>query len=202
MGRMIEFIFQKVYLAMLASGIFLLLSFCGGLIFGVAPAGAVLMSLYAEHGSNYKAYHFQQAWNLFKDNFIQANQVFYSIAAVEALFIYGVYLLIQLPQSLFTIFLSLVNLIFALVLPLVYSVYLKLQVHFELSYVNSLKLSIIGIFLNISAMLKMLLGTALLLVASYYAPALGFFVFIGAWHFFISDVLKPVYELLKSKLIV
>ena len=121
---------------------------------------------------------------------------------MEALFIYGVYLLIQLPQSLFTIFLSLVNLIFALVLPLVYSVYLKLQVHFELSYVNSLKLSIIGIFLNISAMLKMLLGTALLLVASYYAPALGFFVFIGAWHFFISDVLKPVYELLKSKLIV
>ena len=91
MGRMIEFIFQKVYLAMLASGIFLLLSFCGGVIFGVAPAGAVLMSLYAEHGSNYKAYHFQQAWNLFKDNFIQANQVFYSIAVVEALFIYGVY---------------------------------------------------------------------------------------------------------------
>ena len=54
MGRMIEFIFTRVYLAMLATGIFWALTFCGGILFGFGPASATIMSLYAEHGSDYK----------------------------------------------------------------------------------------------------------------------------------------------------
>ena len=79
MGRMIEFIFTRVYLAMLATGIFWALTFCGGILFGFGPASATIMSLYAEHGSDYKQYGWSEAWSLYKENFRPANQVFYYI---------------------------------------------------------------------------------------------------------------------------
>ena len=77
---------------------------------------------------------------------------------------------------------------------LAYTVSLKLQVYFDLSYRNSLKLSLIGIFMSLAAVAKVLLGTVLLVAIGYYMPALLFFVGIGMWHFFISDMLEPVYE--------
>ena len=152
MGRIIELIFTRVYLAMLATGIFWALTFCGGILFGFGPASATIMSLYAEHGSDYKQYGWSEAWSLYKENFRPANQVFYTFFLIEAILVYGMYLMIQLPHlSLFQIFILLVNLIFLLVAPLTFAVYLKLQVHFELSYLNSLKLSFIGAFLDIRA---------------------------------------------------
>ena len=45
------------------------------------------------------------------------------------------------------------------------------------------------------------MGTILLSIAGYYIPALLFFVFIGVWHFFVSDVLEPIYQIVQSKLI-
>ncbi|WP_458861591.1 YesL family protein, partial [Streptococcus pneumoniae] len=77
---------------------------------------------------------------------------------------------------------------------------LKLQVYFALSYRNSLKLSLIGIFMSLAAVAKILLGTVLLVAIGYYMPALLFFVGIGMWHFFISDMLEPVYEIIHEKL--
>ncbi len=46
--------------------------------------------------------------------------------------------------------------------PLAYAVYLKLQVHFDLSYANSIKL-IDWMLLDIRPVLKLILGTALLM---------------------------------------
>ena len=187
MGRMIEFIFTRVYLAMLATGIFWALTFCGGILFGFGPASATIMSLYAEHGSDYKQYGWSEAWSLYKENFRPANQVFYTFFLIEAILVYGMYLMIQLPHlSLFQIFILLVNL---------------LQVHFELSYLNSLKLSFIGAFLDIRAVTKFLLGTFLLGVVTHFVPALFFFVLLGLWHFFVNDIFQPVYETIRSKVV-
>lgn len=186
---------------MLASGIFLVLTLCGGVLFGLAPASTVLMTLFAQYRYDYKAYKWQEAWSLFKENFLRSNQVFYTLLSIEAIFLYGLYLLVQLPQSILTVIISILNLLFALLLPLAYAVYLKLQVYFELSYVNSMKLSFIGMFLNIGAMFKIAFGTAMIIVIFYYMPALVFFVFLGAWHFFISDLLEPVYQLIASRLV-
>ena len=191
MGRMIEFIFTRVYLAMLATGIFWALTFCGGILFGFGPASATIMSLYAEHGSDYKQYAWSEAWSLYKENFRRANQVFYTFFLIEAILIYGMY----------QIFILLVNLIFLLVAPLTFAVYLKLQVHFDLSYLNSLKLSFIGAFLDIRAVTKFLLGTFLLGVVTHFVPALFFFVLLGLWHFFVNDIFQPVYETIRSKVV-
>lgn len=201
MGKFIELIFQKIYLAMLASGIFLVLTLCGGVLFGLAPASTVLMTLFAQYRYDYKAYKWQEAWSLFKENFLRSNQVFYTLLSIEAVFLYGLYLLVQLPQSILTVIISILNLLLALLLPLAYAVYLKLQVYFELSYINSIKLSFIGMFLNVGAMFKIAFGTAMIMAIFYYMPALVFFVFLGAWHFFISDLLEPVYQLIASRLV-
>ena len=112
------------------------------------------------------------------------------------------YLMVQIPHlNFFQILVLLFNLVFLLVAPLAYAVYLKLQVHFDLSYVNSIKLSLIGMLLDIRPVLKLILGTALLGVISYYMPALLFFVLIGVWHFFVNDIFDPVYQNIHEKLV-
>lgn len=202
MGRLIEFLFTKIYISMLISGIFILLSLSGGLIFGMGPAGMTVMSLIEAYGDDYKSYGLREAWDLFKTNFRKGNQVFLSFLTLYLLLTYGIYLMVQLPQqSLLYIIVGLMDLIFLLVLPFVYALYLKIQVHFELSYQNSIKLAFITLFLApASVIFKLILGTALLLVISWYAPALGFFVLIGMWHFFTNDALEPIYGLLKERI--
>ena len=201
MGRIIELIFTRVYLAMLATGIFWALTFCGGILFGFGPASATIMSLYAEHGSDYKQYAWSEAWSLYKENFRPANQVFYTFFLIEAILVYGMYLMIQLPnQTIIHLAATFLNIFLVALVFLGYAVSLKLQVYFELSYKNTLKLAFIGIFMSLSAMAKVLLGSVLLIIIGFYMPALIAFVGIGMWHFFISDLLEPVYESIHEKL--
>jgi len=54
--------------------------------------------------------------------------------------------------------------------------------------------------MNLASVAKVLLGTVLLVAIGYYMPALLFFVGIGMWYFFISDMLEPVYESIHEKL--
>ena len=201
MGKFLEFVFNRIFLGMIATAYFWLLTLAGGVVFGLAPASATLMSLYAEHGYTYRAYHLKEAWELYKSNFVKSNLAFYSFVFVDLVLVYGLYLLVQLPHH--TIFLLLATFLNVLVVAFVflaYTVSLKLQVYFDLSYQNTLKLSLIGIFMSLPAIAKVLLGSALLVGVGYYMPALLFFVGIGMWHFFISDMLEPIYESIHEKL--
>ena len=46
MGKFLEFVFNRIFLGMIATAYFWLLTLAGGVIFGLAPASATLMSLY------------------------------------------------------------------------------------------------------------------------------------------------------------
>lgn len=201
MGKFLEFVFNRIFLGMMATAYFWLLTLAGGVVFGLAPASATLMSLYAEHGYTYRAYHLKEAWELYKSNFVKSNLAFYSFVFVDLVLIYGLYLLVQLPhQTIFHLFATFLNVLVVALVFLAYTVSLKLQVYFDLSYQNTLKLSLIGIFMSLPAIAKVLLGSALLVGVGYYMPALLFFVGIGMWHFFISDMLEPIYESIHEKL--
>ena len=201
MGKFLEFVFNRIFLGMMATAYFWLLTLAGGVIFGLAPASAALMSLYAEHGYTYRAYHLKEAWELYKSNFVKSNLAFYSFVFVDLVLVYGLYLLVQLPhQTIFHLLATFLNVLVVALVFLAYTVSLKLQVYFDLSYQNTLKLSLIGIFMSLPAIAKVLLGSALLVGVGYYMPALLFFVGIGMWHFFISDMLEPVYESIHEKL--
>ena len=201
MGKFLEFVFNRIFLGMMATAYFWLLTLAGGVVFGLAPASATLMSLYAEHGYTYRAYHLKEAWELYKSNFIKSNQAFYSFVFVDLFLVYGLYLLVQLPhQTIFHLLATFLNVLVVALVFLAYTVSLKLQVYFDLSYQNTLKLSLIGIFMSLPPIAKVLLGSALLVGVGYYMPALLFFVGIGMWHFFISDMLEPIYESIHEKL--
>lgn len=201
MGKFLEFVFNRIFLGMMATAYFWLLTLAGGVVFGLAPASATLMSLYAEHGYSYRAYSLKEAWELYKSNFIKSNLAFYSFVFVDLVLVYGLYLLVQLPhQTIFHLLATFLNVLVVALVFLAYTVSLKLQVYFDLSYQNTLKLSLIGIFMSLPAIAKVLLGSALLVGVGYYMPALLFFVGIGMWHFFISDMLEPIYESIHEKL--
>ena len=201
MGKFLEFVFNRIFLGMMATAYFWLLTLAGGVVFGLAPASATLMSLYAEHGYSYRAYSLKEAWELYKSNFVKSNLAFYSFVFVDLVLVYGLYLLVQLPhQTIFHLLATFLNVLVVALVFLAYTVSLKLQVYFDLSYQNTLKLSLIGIFMSLPAIAKVLLGSALLAGVSYYMPALLFFVGIGMWHFFISDMLEPIYESIHEKL--
>ena len=201
MGKFLEFVFNRIFLGMIATAYFWLLTLAGGVVFGLAPASATLMSLYAEHGYTYRAYHLKEAWELYKSNFVKSNLAFYSFVFVDLVLVYGLYLLVQLPhQTIFHLLATFLNILVVALVFLAYTVSLKLQVYFDLSYRNTVKLSLIGIFMNLPAIAKVLFGTVMLVGIGYFMPALLFFVGIGVWHFFISDMLEPIYESIHEKL--
>ena len=200
-GNFIELVFHRFFLGMIATAYFWLLTLAGGVVFGIAPASATLMSLFAENGYSYRAYRFKEAWALFKSNFVKSNLSFYTFIGIDLILIYGLYLMIQLPnQTIIHLAATFLNIFLVALVFLGYAVSLKLQVYFELSYKNTLKLAFIGIFMSLSAMAKVLLGSVLLIIIGFYMPALLIFVGIGMWHFFISDLLEPVYESIHEKL--
>ena len=201
MGNFIELVFHRFFLGMIVSVYFWLLTLAGGVIFGMAPASATIMSLYAEHGYSYRSYRFKETWSLYKNNFIKSNLTFYTFLIFGLVLVYGLYLMVQLPnQTILHLAATFLNLFILAMVFLAYTVSLKLQVYFDLSYQNTLKLAFIGIFMSLSAVIKVLLGSVLLGVITYYMPALFFFVGIGMWHFFISDILEPVYESIHEKM--
>ena len=201
MGNFLELVFHRFFLGMIVAAYFWLLTLAGGVIFGVAPASATIMSLYAEHGYSYRSYRFKETWSLYKNNFIKSNLTFYTFLIFGLVLVYGLYLMVQLPnQTILHLAATFLNLFILAMVFLAYTVSLKLQVYFDLSYQNTLKLAFIGIFMSLSAVVKVLLGSVLLGVITYYMPALFFFVGIGMWHFFISDILEPVYESIHEKL--
>ena len=201
MGRFLDFVFNRFFLGMIATAFFWLLTLAGGIILGLAPASATLMSLYAEHGYSFREYSLKEAWSLYKQNFVSSNLIFYSFLGMNLVLIYGLYLLVQLPhQTIFHLLATFLNILVVAFVFLAYTVSLKLQVHYELSYRNTVKLALIGIFMNLPAIAKVLFGTVMLVGIGYYMPALLFFVGIGVWHFFISDMLEPVYESIHEKL--
>ena len=201
MGNFLELVFHRFFLGMIVAAYFWLLTLAGGMVFGVAPASATIMSLYAEHGYSYRSYRFKETWSLYKNNFIKSNLTFYTFLIFGLVLVYGLYLMVQLPnQTILHLAATFLNLFFLAMVFLAYTVSLKLQVYFDLSYQNTLKLAFIGIFMSLSAVVKVLLGSILLGVITYYMPALFFFVGIGMWHFFISDILEPVYESIHEKM--
>ena len=201
MGNFLELVFHRFFLGMIVAAYFWLLTLAGGVIFGVAPASATIMSLHAEHGYSYRSYRFKETWSLYKNNFIKSNLTFYTFLIFGLVLVYGLYLMVQLPnQTILHLAATFLNLFILAMVFLAYTVFLKLQVYFDLSYQNTLKLAFIGIFMSLSAVVKVLLGSVLLGVITYYMPALFFFVGIGMWHFFISDILEPVYESIHEKM--
>ena len=134
------------------------------------------MSLYAENGMTCQDYHWSRAWGTLQRKSCSGQSSLYTFFAIEGVLLYGMYLMIQIPHlNFFQILVLLFNLVFLLgCFASSLRRLFEIASAFLLSYANS-KLSLIGMLLDIRPVLKLILGTALLGVISYYIPALLFF---------------------------
>lgn len=56
--------------------------------------------------------------------------------------------------------------------------------------------------MSLAVVVKVFFGIVLFVVIGYYMFVLFFFVGIGMWYFFISDMLELVYESIYEKLVI
>ena len=191
MGRLIELLMNQVFLYLKLSLYFWGLVLIGGLVFGLGPASATILSAIAEHGSDHASIRWKDLWQSYKESFISSNLVTLFLASWFLLLLYGLFLLVQAPASFLGVSVTLINGLF-LVLPLtLYLHWLQLQTTYSFSFLTGLKLSFIASFLSITRNLRLFLGLILLGLLSRWIPAFGFFLAAGLSLRFIHDCLKP-----------
>ncbi|WP_162011660.1 DUF624 domain-containing protein [Streptococcus sp. S784/96/1] len=194
----LDSIFARLFVMMKLSMIGLTLSACAGFVLGVSPAAAVLLTLYHEHGLDAEEYQFKTAFQLFRKQFWQANAIFGMTVGFWGLLGYGIFFMVQLPQAFF--FLTVINLFGMCYVGAVYASYLKLQVYYEFTLIEGLKLSAMAVFLSLVPFMKLLIGTGICLFIGWKLPLIiGIFVPV-LWLVFLFDVLEPIYYQVEQRL--
>lgn len=201
MENILDLIFSRLFFLMKLGMIYFVLVLCGGIILGFSPAATAILSLYHEHKTDISQYHFKDAWSYYKKNFRQSNAIFLACFSIIALLIYGIFLLVQLPQNYFLLALTVLNCIFVVYLGLVYVLYLKLQVYYELHFKNALKLSAIAVFFDFFSLVKIILGTAICFYLVWQVSQLIALFLPILWLIFIFDVLEPNYRQVEAKMV-
>lgn len=165
-SRAVQQVFIKAYTIIKLNLFFWGLSFCGGLILGVGPAFLVINELYYDYGFHYGQVSWKIAWQLFKENFIEGNKLFYGFLVIVSLLSYSLFLSVQLHGLAFI----LTDFIIAIVLLstiCIYAYMLSIKVSFEINLINSFKLACAHFFFNFFDNMKELIGLAVIIGITY-----------------------------------
>lgn len=201
MTRLLENIFVLIFFLMKLVAFYVILVLSGGIIFGISPANATLLALYNTYGKKSEDYHFKEAWSYFKASFLISNSFFGIYFSLFLMLCFGIWLTLQVSLGLFFVFVVIFYSLLLLYLSLLYALYLKLQVYFEISFKNMLKLIIMGSFLSFSAGLKWFLGTAICLFLASRFPLLLVVFLPIIWLLFTFDSLDPIYQKVLEKFV-
>lgn len=194
MEKLADVVFSRLLFLMKISVMYMLLVLAGGIVFGLSPASATLLTLYHDKGLQTERYQFKEAFALFRSVFKDANLVFYLFWGVGMLLAYGTYLTVQLPQHIGLIILSIINVFLILYLFCAYMVYLKLQIYYDCRLSQAIKLSAIAVFFHWFSLFKLLLGTFLcFFLIVNLSSTLALFL-PSIWLMFTYDVLEPIYQ--------
>ncbi|MGT2910541.1 DUF624 domain-containing protein [Streptococcus cameli] len=180
--------------------LYIVLSACGLLIFGFSPANATLLYLYKEKGSQIADYTFSEAFAYFKQQFWKANISFFFSTGLALFFLYTLWLYTQITQSIWLLIGLVLQISFFLFSLSMYGVYLVLQIYYEGSVLEQLKLSAIGVFLDFQATVKWLIGTGLCVFLGMKLPLILVVFLPCIWLLFSSDILHCIYQKIEKKL--
>lgn len=197
MLKWLDSFFQLSFLLMKLSAIYLILLLAGGLVLGFAPANASLLDLYEKHKWEISAYRFGEAFQLFKQHFWMANTAFIVVGVLASILFSGLWLLVQLPTSIWKP-LVLVSNGFALLFTCsLYATFLKLGSRLQFKLILGLKLAAIALFLDWKSWLRFLLGTGLCLLLWQRLPLILVFFLPVVWLLFLSESLEPMCQKLE-----
>lgn len=194
MNRLLDGFFTTIYFLMRLSMLHLILSLCGGVIFGVAPANATLFYLYGQHKREIQSYQLQEAWTYYKKQFLPSNVVFAACLVGGLLLISGFWLLLQFSPSIWTLLGMICECLMLSYLFMLYVSFLKLQSHYEFSLKTGIKLAAISVFVSWKVVFKVLGGSLICGLLLYKLP-LVLVVFLPIiWLLFIYDVTEPLHQ--------
>ena len=188
LGQATQNVFTKVYVMLILSFYFWVLTVAGLVIAGVGPALRTVAEIYDHHGWQYREYHWHESWQTFKQVFKAANMQWWGFAIVGAILSESLYLALQFKVGwmLFIIFI----LIFALLLCLALGMFtMVLQSHYDVTFKVALRLAVSQFFSSFPRLLLFLGGLLMIVVFTIKWPGLILFMTVPAlvlWTFYIS----------------
>ena len=159
------------------------------------------MSLYAEHGSDYKQYGWSEAWSLYKENFRPANQVFYTFFWLKPFLFMVCIWWFNCPTCPYFRFYLIGQFDFLIggspdlcSLP-------QASSPFWVVLSQQLEVELYWCFSWYSCSDEVSLGDLSSRSCYPFRSGFIFFVLLGLWHFFVNDIFQPVYETIRSKVV-
>lgn len=189
----IETAFNKVYYLIKLSLYFWGLSFIGLLIFGITPAMMAIVEEHSEANWDFNQIKWKNLFVKFKQNFKQGNQLFFLYLMVFLIVGYNLFIALQTKGLLFLVLdFTLIFVLFILVLSFIIN--LSVLISFEITLINSLKLSVIQFFTNTKECFLLIFGVIIVSVITYKFPGLILFISTGLLAGVISTSTKRMFQ--------
>lgn len=174
----IETGFNKLYYLIKLSLYFWGLTFIGLIIFGFTPAMMAIIEEHSEANWDYDQIKLKHIFENFKQYFNKGNKVFLIYLMIFLIIGYSLFIALQTNGLLFLVLdFTLIFILFMLILS--FTINLAVLTLFEISIVNSLKLSIIQFFIHTKECFLLIFGLVILSLITYKIPGLILFVSIG-----------------------
>ncbi|MGX7393534.1 DUF624 domain-containing protein [Carnobacterium mobile] len=189
----IETIFNKIYYLIKLSLYFWGLSFMGLLVLGVTPAMMAIMEAHTEANWDFGQIKWKTTFAHFKQHVKQGNQLFLLYAAFFLIIGYNLFIALQ-TKGLIFLMLDFLLIFILFILVLSFMINLAVLTSFEITLVNSLKLSMIQFFTNTKECFMLVFGLVITSLVTYKFPGLILFVSTGLLAVVISTSTKRMFE--------
>ncbi|WP_319021417.1 DUF624 domain-containing protein [Carnobacterium mobile] len=189
----IETIFNKIYYLIKLSLYFWGLSFMGILVLGVTPAMMAIMEAHTEANWDFGQIKWKTTFVHFKQHVKQGNQLFLLYAAFFLIIGYNLFIALQ-TKGLIFLMLDFLLIFILFILLLSFMINLAVLTSFEITLVNSLKLSMIQFFTNTKECFMLVFGLVITSLVTYKFPGLILFVSTGLLAVVISTSTKRMFE--------
>lgn len=153
---------------------FHLFSLLGGYFLGIGPAFQMVSDLVQKLEVEKGTFTFNEAFVSWKSHFIRANLLFWSCCLASLIFIYNLFLSVQL-QGLIWFIVDFILIASIVILANVYLYGLLYETNYLISMKNLLKLSLGSVFLNFSVLCKLTIGVIIITVVSWQLKGLLLF---------------------------
>lgn len=173
-GSIVEQVFNKSYVLLKMNLFFVILSFLGGIVFGVGPAWYAISSLFQETGWDTNNKSFKTTWNYYKEGFVRVNKLSLTYLAVNAILLFNLAIAIQQKGLLFFT-ITLLILFILLLTFFLFNNSIQLEVSYDLSWKENIQLAITILFANFKELALQTGGLILLVFVTLKLPALLLF---------------------------
>ncbi|ALV21416.1 DUF624 domain-containing protein [Carnobacterium antarcticum] len=189
----IETTFNKVYYLIKLSLYFWGLSFIGLVIFGVTPAMMTIVEEHDEANWDFNQIKWKNLFEKFKQNFKQGNQLLLFYLMVVLIIGYNLFIALQTKGLLFLV-LDFVLIFVLFILILSFIINLAVLTFFEVTLIDSLKLSVIQFFTKTKECFLLIFGLIIVSVITYKFPGLILFISTGLLAGVISTSTKRMFQ--------